>query len=62
MVLYGLEISTGALATGAHAAGAGTQTGGAIGMAAVPTPIWAAVRGGGEEKSPGAGAGLEKTL
>ena len=62
MVVYGLEISTGALPTGAHAAGAGPQAEDAIRLAAVPTPMWAAVKGGSEARLPFAGAGLEKTL
>ena len=62
MVVYGLEISTGPFPTRAHAARAGPQAGGAIRLAAMPTPMWAAVRGGSETKWPGVGAGLEEAL
>ena len=62
MVVYGLEISTGPFPTGAHAAGAGPQAGGAIRLAAMPAPVWVAIRGGSEKTWPGAGAGLEEAL
>ena len=62
MVVYGLEMSAGSLPAGAHAAGTSPQARGAIRLAAVPPPLWAAVRGGGETRCHGARAGLEEAL
>ena len=62
MVVCSLEVGTGTLLAGAHAAGTGPQAGGAVCLAALPAPVWTAVRRGGEAKWPGEGAGLEEAL